>query len=296
MILKHCAYHITYKCNLSCHGCVNYSNHLNAHKLPPIDNWLTELEKLSDRFTVKWLEILGGEPLMHPNIKDIVEYCANQSKFEIVTLVTNGLPLADNTWLKPYIDSGKITLNISYHHSPLVDTKYTEMLNHSIAQFTGLTAKHIKKVASRLYYNDKENIGIPGAPNCDLSMKVSNKENDPVWKYPTMDNMELPIQYDNDPDKAFEECLCPFVHYVGGELHKCSVTGTFRQVLKLHNKLDEWPLLRDYTGYDLFVEHNQEDFNRLFVTEDVCKYCPVGDQWQYEKKDLHSKIIHITDV
>lgn len=296
MILKHCAYHITYKCNLSCHGCVNYSNHLDTYKLPPVAKWKEELDKLADRFEVEWLEILGGETLMHPDIKEMIDYCYNQSKFTKIKLATNGLPLADNMWLKPYVDTGKIILNISYHHSPLADNKYTRMLNSSIAQFTGLSARQISNVASRLFYSSNKDIEIPGAPNCKLAMKVSANNNDPIWKYPGMDNDDIPIQYNNNIAQAFKECLCPYYHYVDGELHKCSVTGTFRQVLQVKGKLDEWPLLRDYTGYSLYSEHNDEDYARLNQPESVCTYCPVGDQWEYKKKDKYTKLIHIVEV
>lgn len=77
---------ITRRCNLSCGYCTEYD-----HSSPPVP-----LEDLKDRIDaihrlgVINISLLGGEPLMHPNLLEIVEYSSRHSQ---VSITTNGFLL-----------------------------------------------------------------------------------------------------------------------------------------------------------------------------------------------------------
>ncbi len=81
---------ITDTCNLACEGC--YRKHLAGHK--PIEQIREEV-----RFFQKWrnpdnVSIAGGEPLLHPQIIDIVAFIAESGLKPI--LLTNGVHLTDD--------------------------------------------------------------------------------------------------------------------------------------------------------------------------------------------------------
>lgn len=290
-------YHIGYKCNLSCRGCVNYSNHLEAHALPWNNNWHTELSKLNDRFSVRHLEIIGGEPLQHPDIQKLITFaCSLDIKY--ITLSTNGLLLSENVWLKELCKSvDNLEVRVSYHHSPLIDNKYNSKMCKSLSEFFDINYSKMKKILCRVFVStETESIKnlTPETENFTITLKDNFILQDPpYWKYPELDINEIPIKYNNDPEQAYNDCLCPWLHYVDGKIYKCAMTGTLPQVLKLKDNIDDWPLLKNYMAYNVLADHDKETFERLTGHEDVCKYCPVAGQWQYDKTDSHSKILKV---
>lgn len=293
--LSHCVYHILYKCNLSCEGCINYSNHLDAHQIPHVKDWKLELQALADRFIIDNIEILGGETLMHPDIQSIMEFALSQPNFKKVILVTNGLLLSKHCWIKQMVDThNHLEVDISYHHDPTLNTKFNKLMSASLSEFSGHSEKKISNITTRMFYNGVRNVGI--YKNCYVTMKAAGDKHT-KWQYTVHDDDYLPIQFENDTQQAFDNCHCPYLHYVNGILHKCSLTGTLPQVLKIKGQLDKWPLLESYTGYSVLEKHNQESFNRLKQAEDVCAYCPVSNEQRlYNKWDRHSKLIQIKQI
>lgn len=76
---------LTYNCNFHCKHCYNNSG---SHQNEYIDkNKLFEvLNKLSDDGVIA-VDFSGGEPLIHPNFLEILEYAFN--KFDLVQILTN---------------------------------------------------------------------------------------------------------------------------------------------------------------------------------------------------------------
>ena len=72
IVVPHLEWHVTHNCNLSCEGCTHFTNH--GH------NWTVSLDELKTWFS-SWnkkisprrLAILGGEPLIHKDIVEIVK-------------------------------------------------------------------------------------------------------------------------------------------------------------------------------------------------------------------------------
>lgn len=77
---------VTNKCNLNCFHCFNRSN-LNNHNV--LDMNLQYVRKIVEANPeVNKYDIMGGEPLLHKNINEIIEYLSEQNKK--VGLYTNG--------------------------------------------------------------------------------------------------------------------------------------------------------------------------------------------------------------
>ncbi|MBS9774464.1 MAG: 4Fe-4S cluster-binding domain-containing protein [Tenacibaculum sp.] len=77
-------------CNLSCRGC--------SHAAPTIKKDLMDIEKLekyltllSTFFRCKRLRILGGEPLLNPNLETIIRKGRKSNIADKVQIVTNGV-------------------------------------------------------------------------------------------------------------------------------------------------------------------------------------------------------------
>ncbi len=78
----------TSKCNLHCDGCYR-ENRINSHK--PLSMIQQELDVFEKNRLTDGVSIAGGEPLLHPNIYEIVSMVRNKGWKPIIN--TNGAPL-----------------------------------------------------------------------------------------------------------------------------------------------------------------------------------------------------------
>lgn len=78
------------QCNLNCKGCAHFSNICNNHMVS-IEQFENDLKKITDIFNLYSFRLLGGEPLLHPNLKEIIEISRKYLNDSMLTIVTNGL-------------------------------------------------------------------------------------------------------------------------------------------------------------------------------------------------------------
>ncbi|MBI4547613.1 MAG: radical SAM protein [Ignavibacteriae bacterium] len=79
---------VTRRCNLSCGYCFEYDNTSAPVPFDEICRWIDSLHKLR----VVHISLLGGEPLMHPKVAEIVAYARRHSS---VSITTNGFFLSE---------------------------------------------------------------------------------------------------------------------------------------------------------------------------------------------------------
>ena len=99
---------ITDSCNLSCHYCKSEEetdvNQLSSDQLKIIVDVLDRLEFKKLRFT-------GGEPLLNPDIAQIIAYANSKENIKDVGLTTNGVLL--DRYLDDLVEAGLKRINIS---------------------------------------------------------------------------------------------------------------------------------------------------------------------------------------
>lgn len=83
---------VTDKCNFECIHCYRDCGPKEEHFVD-CDKLEKALSYLNDK-GLRIVEITGGEPLMHPEIKRIISFCVK--KFDIVALITNGYLLNED--------------------------------------------------------------------------------------------------------------------------------------------------------------------------------------------------------
>lgn len=82
-----CSLYVTDRCNLDCAYCTEYDN---SRPHPPIDDLKKWARKIRDLGTMR-IALVGGEPLTHPAIVELVRYC-REIGFA-TSLTTNGFLL-----------------------------------------------------------------------------------------------------------------------------------------------------------------------------------------------------------
>jgi MoaA/NifB/PqqE/SkfB family radical SAM enzyme len=82
-----CSLYVTDRCNLDCAYCTEYDNSRPHPSLGELKKWIRKIRELG---TMR-IALVGGEPLMHPNIVELVRYCRELGF--ATSLTTNGFLL-----------------------------------------------------------------------------------------------------------------------------------------------------------------------------------------------------------
>jgi molybdenum cofactor biosynthesis enzyme MoaA len=108
---------VTHHCNLSCKQCAHLSPHF-GESFYDLDQFEKDVAALSNYVTVSKFYLLGGEPLLNPNLGRYVEILRKYDFVENIGLVTNGLllPKTDRDILRSFD-----TIDVSIY--PSINTK-----------------------------------------------------------------------------------------------------------------------------------------------------------------------------
>lgn len=104
-------YYVTLQCNLNCAYCEDFGSRRN-HQLMPNPN-LEDAKRILKviRTGVDRLWLTGGEPLMHPQIHDLLTHAHDDLRFREISLITNGTLLSQSLDLLPLLDRLIISLD-----------------------------------------------------------------------------------------------------------------------------------------------------------------------------------------
>jgi len=90
-VLHHFEVHITDHCNLNCKGCAHFSN-LCPPTFADIDEFTADMNSMAGLFSdVRQIYLLGGEPLLHPQLTEFVYAARAAFPRTRIYLMTNGL-------------------------------------------------------------------------------------------------------------------------------------------------------------------------------------------------------------
>lgn len=114
-ILPYIEIPITDRCNLNCKGCLFACNAIERNEDVPGEQIVRDLHRMKEVFgDIPWIRILGGEPLMHPQILYILGECRKVFPQSEVDVLTNGLLIPK---LPESFFEELVRLNISIHIS-----------------------------------------------------------------------------------------------------------------------------------------------------------------------------------
>ncbi len=177
--------YVTDQCNLDCHYCTEYDNSVPHPSLDDVKMWV---EKIKDLGCIR-IGIQGGEPLLHPDIVEIVRFCKSLNLR--TSMSTNGFKLT-RTLIKGFEEAGLDSLQVSVDKmTPIPSTRKSlktiipkiEMLKESRLNFniTGVLFKdslsEAKEVLEYGYANDIEihsrlvHDGPPGTYDAETGAK-----------------------------------------------------------------------------------------------------------------------------
>lgn len=141
---------ITTKCSLNCKECNNliqyYQNPQN-YEIKKVINDIKRICSVSKQ--IKKLRILGGEPLVHPELSVILEELKKIDKIKHIEIVTNGTLLFNNKCMS-LLKSPKFSVDISNYgeHSRMYTELIRQLDRRNIRYYTQGKQKDWKAISS----------------------------------------------------------------------------------------------------------------------------------------------------
>lgn len=90
-------YHVADHCNLNCNGCLHFAPLVKQNKFPIFDNVKRDLIKLKSIIPyIDTIRILGGEPLLNPELVSYLKMTRKIYPLAEINIVTNGILLQKN--------------------------------------------------------------------------------------------------------------------------------------------------------------------------------------------------------
>ncbi len=93
-------------CNMSCPTCYADSPQTTVEHSKPLDFELFKknvLKRLDEQGRIDIIQLSGGEPTLHPQFFEIVDWCAKEERIADVLLNTNGIKINDSEFLKQLV-------------------------------------------------------------------------------------------------------------------------------------------------------------------------------------------------
>ena len=96
-VLDYLETHLVDHCNLNCKGCSHFCN-LADEKYTDIKQFESDFKRLSGLFkNIKVIRLMGGEPLLNPQIADFINIARKYFPHSTIKIVTNGFLLSKAT-------------------------------------------------------------------------------------------------------------------------------------------------------------------------------------------------------
>ena len=255
--------HVINSCNLHCHGCNHLANY--GYGAPfSVKELVDWIEPWKDRLYFKRISLLGGEPLLNPDLKDIcIAYRRLFSSKETkLRVITNGILITKCPWLKELIQEYHVHVQVSLH------------------VFTGKTKneKLIRKVKEGLALLEKwaGDAVRPADTKWGPYVEAKQKLNFQVFYQGTGTNIK-PFQHD-DITGSKKHCTCPTLQLYRSNLYKCAPLAYIGDVLEKFGREDDldW---RPYLNYEPLTPDCSDDELLEFMKKQpqpewTCKMCP----------------------
>jgi uncharacterized Fe-S cluster-containing radical SAM superfamily protein len=264
---------VTQACNISCHGCTNYSDLTHTGYLT-WDQGRAQIKPWLERVDIPDFGILGGEPLINPDIRNWIFGLREMLPDAQIRFTTNGLLLKKHyDVVKILSEIGNCIFKIGVH---VVDPDLEEI---------------IQKIYNEYNWEPVTEFGVQ-RHRTQNNFRFHVRRPDTFWK--TYQGSYLDMRpHNSDPAAAFDICCqqtCPLLY--NGKIYKCSTSGLLEDVLSRHNTPNN-ELWKPYVSKGLepnCSDAELQDFlNNFGKPNKICGQCPTAN-------DVGSRIVHLENV
>ena len=263
---------ITQSCNLSCVGCTNYSDLRHsgyvtwAEGKAHIEDWLKRID-------IPDFGIMGGEPLINPQVRDWIIGIRELMPDSQIRFTTNGL-LLERHWdiVELMHNLGNVSLKITSHTPDKVNDT-------------------IKRIFNSYNWDPVHEFGIDRYITTN-KFRFHVKTPDVFLKTYRGEYKNM-MPHNNNPVEAFASCIqqtCPLLYK--GKIFKCSTSGLLAETLERFDypNYEHW---RKYIPQGISASSSNQDINEFINNfgkpNSICAQCPT-------QKDTDQIISHLDTV
>lgn len=258
--ISHLEWHVTHACNLSCQGCLHFSDfdHKGIISYETLEEWYKDW---SPRLSPRTIDILGGEPLLNKQIEKIIELTRkywDSPYLEKLNLQSNGLLLCKYPNLPKVLKENNCHITLSKHYD---NDTYNVIFEKS--------AMLLDKWKSEF----------------DISYDIVDFYTYWTKFYKGYGSKMEPYE-DGDYKKSWDNCLtgqdCFQIHE--GKIYKCAPLAYLPMMKKKFNLSEKWDYYLTYAPLNANANDEEvlEFFNR--GAESFCAMCPVNTE-MFKKPD-----------
>jgi len=242
-------------CNISCLGCSHFSP-IAQERISTLESILSDLRRMSELTAqnVDEIHILGGEPLLHPGLNEILRAAREAFPKSVLSVITNGVLLQKQKAVfwdtckqnDITIEVTKYPINMDYEK--IVDMVREKGIKFKFHSYTGKATKTLYK-------------------------------------------MPLDIQGRQDPDVSFLGCTLAnrWIALMDGKMYTCQVAPNvfhFNKKFGANLDLESGDYLDIYKAKDI-----DEILDFLAEPKPFCRYCRIdgivnGIPWQPSRQEI----------
>ena len=256
---------VTTSCDLACPGCDRFIDY-NHNWTENLDNIAQNMEAWSKHLDPDNLTLIGGEPLLHPYIYDIINLTRKNFDHACIEIYTNGLLFPKRPKLiEQLLELGNAKISLTYHNRD--------------PQVRSIIDKNIKK------YIFKQYAWYQTGPNTWQYKDVVFETTDPTqgdwYDYRRNINGVLKPWNDKDPASSYANCsanIYPIIYK--NRLYKCPPISMLETHLTKYNQLNDadWAPYLEYKGLGLDCTEDELDnfINNIQQPHSICAMCPAN--------------------
>lgn len=161
--------HLVDHCNLSCNACTHFSS-ISPEKFANINEFEKQMKALSKKLRFNRIRLLGGEPLLHPDIADFIEVTKKYFPKSFVSICTNGILLP--SMKKDFWDTcrkNNVVIDISKY--PVIEDKaalFENLIKENNVDFGGFHDGRDRKLFHNQWGNSDKYVSFE---NCAIHRK-----------------------------------------------------------------------------------------------------------------------------
>jgi hypothetical protein len=269
-------FYITNVCNLNCEGCNRFNNY-NFAGWQRWSDYESTYEKWADYLNIEHMVLLGGEPLLNPDIIDWIRGL-NRVFGTNVQILSNGTRINQVKGLYKALQVNGNWMGISWHNPDTIDE-----FDQSVRQFLQGDVVKVDRdhpennFGAQMMWMDSNGVKIPTWIQYDFY--------DSAIKTTPTGQLTL---HNSDPLKAHG--ACGFVkhknyHFIRGKLYKCGPAALFPEFDQQHNldlSDEDRALLSSYQplSVDEYETRGADFLANIDNPLPQCKFCPESIEYK----------------
>ena len=272
---------VTTSCDLACPGCDRFIDY--DHR------WTEDLEDLklamnawSKRLDPDNFTIIGGEPLLHPHIYDILKYSRECFDHSTIEVFTNGffLPKRDKL-LEVLLDIQPAKISLTIHNQ---DKDVKKKLENNIK--THLIKNLNWQMVSKNHWKYE-----------DVELEITDPTQGGWYDYRQNVQGNLKPWQDKNPASSYRNCsanIYPIIYK--NKLYKCppiSMLETHANKFNLIND-EDWKPYLEYKGLGIDCSNYelQGFIHNIFEPHAICNMCPANPTLKKQPEAILKGKIH----